>query len=403
MVVITMALVTGSIGGAGASTKKAAPSGTPLVIGWVGTQSGASVGGTSTVVNDTLDAWTKWTNANGGINGHPVKIVYEKDDKGDPAVAITAVKDLTEKQKVLAIVGDTSVPEPSWAAYAAEQKIPVIGPNNVDTLPLSNPMFYAVGGSFLTNIWGMMKSASVQGVKKVGVLLCTESPQCEPARAIFKSLASQVGMTETYDAVASGTQPSYTAECLAAKEPGTQALAAFIAPAGVTVLIRDCARQGFSPKWIMAEGAPSVQSIKSSPSLGKTVGSSEQWTCQGAPTPGTQDFYTAMKKYHPEYNKGTSKWEQFGPGNCKAWVAGMAFKKAIENAAVASTATATRADVIKGLSMFKNETLGGYAPDLTYSDGNTPNPELKCTYLYKWSGTNFLRVPKDGSPTCKPA
>jgi branched-chain amino acid transport system substrate-binding protein len=152
----------------------------------------------------------------------------------------------------------------------------------------------------------------------------------------------------------------------------------------------------------MAEGAPSVQSIKSSPALGNTVGSSESWTCQGAPTPGTKDFYAAMKKYHPEYNVGTSKWEQFGPGFCTGWAAGEAFKKAIENAAVAPTATATRDDVIKGLSMFKDETLGGYAPNLTFSDGNSPNPQLQCTYLYKRSGVKFVRVPKDGSPTCKP-
>jgi branched-chain amino acid transport system substrate-binding protein len=210
-------------------------------------------------------------------------------------------------------------------------------------------------------------------------------------------------MTETYDAVASGTQPSYTAECLAAKSAGVQALAAFIG--GTAVLVRDCARQGFNPKWIMAEGAPSVQDIKSSPSLGKTVGSSEQWTCLGPPTPGTKDFYTALNKYHPEWNRGTAKRNQeMNAGvDCKAWAAGEAFKKAIENAAVAPTATATRDDVIKGLSMFKDETLGGYAPNLTYSDGNSPNPQLNCTYLYKYTGTTFVRVPKDGSPTCKPA
>ena len=89
-------------------------------------------------------------------------------------------------------------------------------------------MFYAVGGAVIANLWGQMKSASVQGVKKVGVLLCTENPACAGRAPLFKSEATANGMTETYNAVASGTQPSYTAECLAAKQAGVQALAAFV-------------------------------------------------------------------------------------------------------------------------------------------------------------------------------
>jgi branched-chain amino acid transport system substrate-binding protein len=397
---MAIALVTSSgTYSAGASVKAAAPSGTPLLIGWEGSQT-LPQGNFGTVSRDTLDAWAKWTNAHGGIAGHPVKIVFEQDDKGDPATAITEVKDLVENKKVIAIVGDTSQAEQSWAAYALEHKIPVIAPNNVDLLPFSNAMFYGVGGSVLANLWGQMKSASVQGVKKVGVLLCTESPACGQARPLFKSMATLNGMNETYDAVASGTQPSYTAECLAAKEAGVQAFAAFV---NTVVLARDCARQGFNPKWINASNLPGRQAIKSSPSLGHTVGSNGEWTCYGPPTPATQAFYSAMKKYHPEYALSTSKGFQSGPGDCKAWAGGMAFKKAIENAAVAPTATATRDDVIKGLSMFNNETLGGYAPGLTYSDGTKANPQLQCVYLYKWSGTTFVRVPKDLSPTCKPA
>jgi branched-chain amino acid transport system substrate-binding protein len=381
------------------AARQAAPNGTPLLIGWEGSQTSAAQAGKSTLTPDTLDAWTKWTNSHGGINGHPVKIVYEKDDKSDPAVALSAVKDLAENHKVLAIVGDTSGSEQAWAAYALEQKIPVIGPNNIDLLPSSNPMFYAVGGSVLANLWGQMKSAAVQGVKKVGVLLCTESPACGQARPLFKSMATLNGLDETYDAVASGTQPNYTAECLAAKQAGVQALAAFV---NTVVLARDCSRQGFNPKWITADNLPGRQAIKSSPSLGHAVGAYGSFTCNGPATAKFHDFYAAIKKYHPEYKVGSSKWLQFGTGDCKAWAAGLAFAKAIENANVAADATATREDVIRGLSMFDNETLGGYAPNLTYSDGTQANPQLQCIYLYKWSGINFVRVPKDGTPTCKP-
>jgi hypothetical protein len=59
----------------------------------------------------------------------------------------------------------------------------------------------------------------------------------------------------------------------------------------------------------------------------------------------------------------------------------------------------TTADVIKGLSQFKDETLGGSNPPLTYSDGTAPNPQVKCFYLYKIKGAKYVdnldgKVPK---------
>jgi branched-chain amino acid transport system substrate-binding protein len=398
--VMAMALVTGTgVGGAGASAKAASPSGTPLLIGWIGSESSPASAAVATAGRDTMDAWEKWTNAHGGINGHPVKFVFAKDDKSDPAVALSEVKDLVENQKVIAIVRSASAAESNWASYVLEKKIPVVGPTNVNLLPSTNPMFYAVGGSVIANIWGQMKSAAEQGVKKVGVLLCTENPACKGAQGLFTSNAVAVGMTAPYNALASATQPSYTAECLAAKDSGATAVAAFV---NDVVLARDCTRQGYKPKWISADGGPGRQMITSSPGLGKAVGSSEEWNCYGTATPSTQDFFTAMKKYHPEYKVGSKKWLQQGNGDCTGWAAGEVFKKAITNAAVPAAATATSADVIKGLSMFNDVTIGGYASHLTYGDGVKNNPELKCVYLYKWSGLTFLPVPKDGSATCKP-
>ena len=54
-----------------------------------------------------------------------------------------------------------------------------------------------------------------------------------------------------------------------------------------------------------------------------------------------------------------------------------------ENANVPKGTAVTRQDVIKGLSMFSQESLGGIVPPLTYSDGTKPNPQVKCFYLYK--------------------
>ena len=55
----------------------------------------------------------------------------------------------------------------------------------------------------------------------------------------------------------------------------------------------------------------------------------------------------------------------------------------------------THDDLIRGLSMFKNETLGGISPPLTYSNGTTSNPQVLCFYLYKTvnSQAGFETIP----------
>jgi branched-chain amino acid transport system substrate-binding protein len=88
---------------AASGTPAAAPTKSPYVIGtvgcWTGPQSPASVG-----AQYAATAWSKWVNAHGGINGHPVTL-YAEDEGCDQARSISAVKDLVENKHVLALVG----------------------------------------------------------------------------------------------------------------------------------------------------------------------------------------------------------------------------------------------------------------------------------------------------------
>ncbi|HEY2331016.1 MAG TPA: ABC transporter substrate-binding protein, partial [Acidimicrobiales bacterium] len=222
-----------------------APTGTPIKIGWISTVT-STTGSTANQEKDTMEAWASWTNSHGGLNGHPVQVAYA-DDKADPAVGLAAVKDLVENQHVIAIVGESAAStQQTWAPYVLSKKIPVVGGAEIDALWFTNPMFYPIGGSVITNIWGQMKSAAEAGNKKVAVVLCTENPACAQAQPLFTKNATDVGMQMVYNALASTTQASYTAECLAAKNAGAEAVANFT---NVVVMVRDCSRQNFKPFW----------------------------------------------------------------------------------------------------------------------------------------------------------
>jgi branched-chain amino acid transport system substrate-binding protein len=377
-----------------------APTGTPIKVGWIGTLTSATVSGPSGG-KDAMDAWVQWTNSNGGLSGHPVSAVYA-DDKADPAVGLAAVKDMVENQHVVAIVGSAAgSTQQTWAAYVLSKRIPVVNGSLIDATWFTNPMFYSMGGSVISDTWGMMKSAAVAGNQKVGIVLCTEVAACAQAQALFKANAVAVGIDPVYNALASQTQASYTAECIAAKGSGATAIAAFV---NDVVLARDCARQNYSPTYINADLGPTLATIKQVPQFNNIIGSSEEWPCLDPAVPATKDLYAALKTTHPEWLAGGKNHDMFAVDICESWAGGVGFAKAISNSGVAKDATVTNEDVIRGLSMFKDEDLGGVAANVTFNDGTKANPENKCTFLYTWKNAVFKSTPAaDGKLyTCRP-
>jgi branched-chain amino acid transport system substrate-binding protein len=403
VMLVALALVAAACGsssksndGASSGTTVPAPKGTVLPVGWVGTQTTGPA--FSTQGSDAVGVWEKWTNAHGGINGHPVKVFY-KDDKGDPAIGLAAVKELVESDKVIAIVDPGALTEQTWADYVKEKNIPVVHGSLIDALWFTNPMFYPLGGTVITNIWGQMKAAAQLGAKKVGIVLCTDVAACAQAQPLFNADAKEVGLDPVYNALASRTQASYTAECLAAKSAGADAVAAFI---DSVVFSRDCSRQNYHPIYISSGMGPTASVIKTAPDLGNTAGSSPSFICLDTTITAAADFNAALKEYGKDYAPGGSKRDQVGQGACDAWVGGIGFAKAITNANVAPDATATSADVIRGLAMFKGETLGGLTQPLTLSDGTKANAQNKCIFLYQWKAGVISSVPSAGAYTCQP-
>jgi branched-chain amino acid transport system substrate-binding protein len=237
----------------------------------------------------------------------------------------------------------------------------------------------------------------------VGVLLCTESPACAQAQPVFNANATAVGLKLVADNLASATQASYTAECLTFKNGGADAVAAFV---NLNVFVRDCSRQNYNPITINSNLGPTLNTIKASPELlaGTISGSSEAWPCLDQTAPGAAALYTALKAYKPDWVGTGKNAALFASDICVSWAGGLEFKKAIENSGVTASATVTSEDVIKGLSMFKNETLGGVSPNVTFNDGSKANPQNLCVFLYKWVKGTFSAIPgPDGIYTCKPA
>jgi branched-chain amino acid transport system substrate-binding protein len=110
--------ITGGVAAAssGAATARAAASKSTWVIGNIGTYSGIN-SGNFLGGGQALQAWADWTNANGGIDGHHVKVI-SLDDAGVASTSVNDVKQLVQSDHVLAIVATTPTGRPTSRAPA---------------------------------------------------------------------------------------------------------------------------------------------------------------------------------------------------------------------------------------------------------------------------------------------
>ena len=84
-----------------------AATGTPIALGAIATnQPGTSF----TDIPNMANAYFACVNANGGINGHPIKL-YIETEQTNPAQIAADAKQLVQTDKVVGIIGNTSIIE----------------------------------------------------------------------------------------------------------------------------------------------------------------------------------------------------------------------------------------------------------------------------------------------------
>jgi branched-chain amino acid transport system substrate-binding protein len=315
------------------------------------------VGSTIPDFPTTIDAWTNWVNSNGGINGHPVKVI-QKNDNNDIAQAAAAATALAADKSVLVILdSDQGGLDSSWQAVADRAQVPVIcgAASGSGAACSSDANFFPSGTTVLTSIWGQSKAAALAGAKDYGLFDCTE-PSCAPAAPLEKKAALQNGLTYGYETTANPTAPDYTAQCLAAKEAKVDALFAVVGPR----VASDCLRQGYSPIWIESMGAYTA-SLRENPNFKYVTGDVGDFPWFLDTSPATHDFHQVMSKYSPNF-------DSFGsPYNATATRAGLQLFAA---AAAHVPDNPTRQDIYDGIyALPPNFTLNGLIPPETITKG----------------------------------
>jgi branched-chain amino acid transport system substrate-binding protein len=278
-----------------------------------------------------------------------------------------------------------------YADYLKEKNIPVLG-GSIFTLDpwVSNPMFYPQGITAIPNITALVDVAKAAGYKKMGSLACSEAAQCAAANSLVKGLANKGGVDYVYGGLVSSTAPDYTANCLAAKDAEADILMLLVATADTGRKISDdCARQNYKPAWILPGAAIGAGYLKSN-SFNNTFNAAGvlPWFSKD---PAMKDFKAAMKKY-----TDTDLDESDEPMTADdAWVSGLMLQKAVELSG--ATGVPTTADILSGLAKFDNETLGGLAGGLTYT--NLDDKNQRCYFTIEIKKQKFT-LPEGSTPAC---
>jgi branched-chain amino acid transport system substrate-binding protein len=301
-----------------------------------------------------LDAWEKWTNAHGGVDGHPVQ-VFVMDDQSNPSIGLQDAKTLVTQDHVLAILG-VSDEATTWGPYIEQQGIPIIGGNPDLAL---NPDYFPTGDYDLTN--AELNGAKKAGADHVGVVYCTVAAACARAVPEVKSVGQKIGVTESYAAGVALNQPSYTATCLAAKQHGADAIYELVDLTTVLTLATDCSQQGYSPVYVGGSIEAGASYVKGLPSGSTMVVGENVFPWFVHSTPATEQYWNALEQYEP----GVFTSNNYNPSLAMAWTSGEMFAAAAAHLG----SNPTPAGVKAGLYSLKNETLGGLIGPTTYVPG----------------------------------
>jgi branched-chain amino acid transport system substrate-binding protein len=335
-------------------------------------------------------AWEKWTNANGGINGHPVQVIV-MNDQGTPSVGLSDVQTLINKDHVVALTSE-GISSLGWLPTAEQLGVPVIGTGQVSQYgkTMGHKNVYIIDAIYPAT-WAMaMQAAKQLGGTKIGTA-------GDPAQGgtldipTFKAFASDFGMSFAKGVAAAATAPSYVAQCLALKQSGADTYQTPFETSAFLNFVDQCAAQGWHPV-VVGQEAQNTGAWLKDPNFAKSGGSISSFPWFNTSVPAIATYNQVMQQYDPDALVNNPVIAT------QAWAIMQVFAGAAKAANLGPNAT--YAQLVSGLQTIKNDTFGGLTPPLTYANGGNLQPPT-CGYIIKRDGSNWALL-NNGQLLCVP-
>jgi branched-chain amino acid transport system substrate-binding protein len=359
----------------------------PVIIGNIGDYSGI-IGTLMKGGNVMAAVVARYVNEHGGLNGHPMQVVTG-DAGGDPARALSIVRDMVENKGVVALMGNLWVFSGHGPRqYLEEHKIPVIGGDGTLKVWDESPMYFSSGSPYPAMSLGAVKGLADLGHKKQAIIYCVEAEQCGVWRNIAKQRAASLGVEIVYEAQVSLAQPDFTAECIQAQRNGATGIQSAIDGPSIARLSKSCAQQGYKPQY-MGISLAIIDSISKEPTLEGLFAPQGNFPFTSASTPFEAEYQDTRQKYAPSLANS--------PAVATVWAAGALLRELVKGAPLPA-GKVTSADLLKGLYTIKDNNLNGLSgAPLTFVEGQ--KKLVNCFYYIKLTGAKWT-APYGSTPKC---
>jgi branched-chain amino acid transport system substrate-binding protein len=322
------------------------------------------VGAAEAPARDAWIAWKNWINAKGGIDGHPVQLLYA-DDNNSAQQDIQNVRNFVENGHAIALVNlfAASGALPPVAKYAESKHVAVVGGSGYDAEWTEYPSMFSTATADPAQDYAWAAEMKNGGAKVVGTAYCAEASVCTSKEALWKQAAQKLGLTVKGEFKESLANPNYGPDCAQWRSDGVTSVVPIEDGASSSRVARDCAQQGYHPLLIVP------QPFNNPPS-----------TMEGAVAPlgSFPWFLTSGSPALAEYGAALAKYDH---NECNSYCSlGWANAKLLEKALTGRVSAVPKAsDVLQGLWALHNETLGGLTPPMTFHQGKNADP-VTCAF-----------------------
>ncbi len=322
------------------------------------------------------------------MEGKQVNVIV-KDDGDNTGTSLAEVEGFISNDHVVAISDNTNVDE-SWASYAKDHGVPVIGQITSSSEMYSNPDFFPEGQTQPSVNTAEAYAAKKMGGTKLALLYCAEAAVCAQGVAPLRTAAQKLGLQFVYNTAITYDAPNYTAQCLAAKAAGANVLWIAQSVSATLNAGTNCYTQGYTPIELDDDGGITFGVLKNPAFNNHMISVQPDTPFSVTSTPGMKDMYAALKKYDPSALTPTNLGEEIE----QAWAAG-----ALLQAAAKGGGGTTSADLINGLYSLHGTTLGGLTPPLTYHRGQ--GHPINCWFYLRVQNEKFT-TPYGLNAVCHP-
>lgn len=354
-----------------------------VTLGNVGTYSGV-IGALTKTALPALQVWAKYTNAHGGLNCHPVRVI-SADDGGDPSTAESETERMVSQDHAIAFINNETFTEQATVGYLEQHHIPVIGGGASDQVWWQSPVYFPQTAYYLRSADDLISMAAKEGHTKVGLIYCIEVASCQDFKGYVQTHAGADGGSLVYVSSASLTQPSFTAQCIEAKNAGANFILLIVDGNSAERFARDCVAQDYHPTYGMPSITFTTDIASDSQLNGLLVGAMDfPWTDHY--TPLQESYQQAVQEYDPNMTQSGA--------TTYAWASG----ELVVAASKYLTTNPTSAELFQGLWTIKNNDIGGVAPPLTFNK-NAPASLGSCYFNLVLQNGQFVD-PNHGKYVC---